>query len=168
RAQFNFTSGALKDYIVIVVAMLGNRGSSSPSNNADFPANYSLRYQAYYWAVMHGAGPFHFLKHSVVICGSAKNSGLNHAFLEGPTSALITSHDYDLGRYKSNCVKPVEGLRAFGRACAAWVPSADEFKQELWRESGAESLHQWLHPPMGKDSNEEWDPEDLLVMARRR
>ena len=41
----NFTSGALKDYNVIVVAMLGNGESSSPSNNADFPTDYSLRYQ---------------------------------------------------------------------------------------------------------------------------
>ena len=115
---------------------------------------------------MHGAGTAPFLKHSVVICGSAKTSGLNYAFLEGPTSALIASHDYDHGRYKSNGVKPVEGLRAFGRAYAAWVPSAEWFRQELWRESGAKSLHEWLHPPMGQDSNEEWDPEDLLVMAR--
>jgi pimeloyl-ACP methyl ester carboxylesterase len=41
----NFTSGALKDYHVIVVAMLGNGESSAPSNNPDFPADYSLRYQ---------------------------------------------------------------------------------------------------------------------------
>jgi hypothetical protein len=41
----NFTSGALKDYSVIVVAMLGNGESSSPSNDEDFLSNYSLRYQ---------------------------------------------------------------------------------------------------------------------------
>ena len=41
----NFTSGALKDYHVIVVAMLGNGESSAPSNDPDFPADYSLRYQ---------------------------------------------------------------------------------------------------------------------------
>lgn len=40
----NFTSGALKDYHVIVVAMLGNGESSSPSNDPDFPSDYSLRY----------------------------------------------------------------------------------------------------------------------------
>jgi homoserine acetyltransferase len=122
--------------------------------------------QAYYWAVMHGVGPTPFLKHSVVICGSAKTSGHNYAFLEGPTSALIASHDYDQGRYKQNGVKPIQGLRAFGRAYAAWVPSAEWFRQELWRKSGAESVQEWLHPPMGKDSHEKWDPEDLLVMAR--
>lgn len=41
----NFTSGALKDYHVVVVAMLGNGESSSPSNDAEFPSDYSLRYQ---------------------------------------------------------------------------------------------------------------------------
>ena len=122
--------------------------------------------QAYYWAVMHGSGTSPFLKHAVVICGSAKTSGLNYAFLEGPTSALIASRDYDQGRYRQNGIEAVEGLRAFGRAYAAWVPSAEWFRQELWRESGAKSLHEWLHPPMGEDSNEKWDPEDLLVAAR--
>lgn len=42
----NFTPGALKEYNVVVVAMLGNGESSSPSNDADFPSDYSLRYQA--------------------------------------------------------------------------------------------------------------------------
>jgi homoserine acetyltransferase len=41
----NFTSGALKNHHVIVVAMLGNGESSAPSNDPDFPADYSLRYQ---------------------------------------------------------------------------------------------------------------------------
>ena len=41
----NFTSGALKDYHVVVAAMLGNGESSSPSNDYDFPGDYSLRYQ---------------------------------------------------------------------------------------------------------------------------
>lgn len=122
--------------------------------------------QAYYWAVMYGTGPSPFLKHAVVICGSAKTSGHNYAFLEGPTSALITSQDYDQGRYKQNGVKPVQGLRAFGRAYAAWLTSAEWFRQELWRELGAKTLPEWLHPPMGKAAHESWDPENLIVLAR--
>jgi len=39
------TAEALKDYHVIVVAMLGNGESSSPSNDPEFPTDYSLRYQ---------------------------------------------------------------------------------------------------------------------------
>jgi pimeloyl-ACP methyl ester carboxylesterase len=41
----NWNAGALKDYHIIVVAMLGNGESSAPSNDPEFPANYSLRYQ---------------------------------------------------------------------------------------------------------------------------
>lgn len=44
NTTLNFTAGALKDYNVIVVAMLGNGESSSPSNDNDFPKDYSLRY----------------------------------------------------------------------------------------------------------------------------
>ena len=46
KTTLNFTSGALKDYHVVVVAMLGNGESSSPSNDENFPADYTLRYQA--------------------------------------------------------------------------------------------------------------------------
>jgi len=45
NTTLNFTSGALRDYHVIVVAMLGNGESSSPSNDEDFPKDYSLRYE---------------------------------------------------------------------------------------------------------------------------
>lgn len=44
NTTLNFTSGALKNYHVIVVAMLGNGESSSPSNDEEFPKDYSLRY----------------------------------------------------------------------------------------------------------------------------
>ncbi|KJX97263.1 homoserine acetyltransferase like protein [Zymoseptoria brevis] len=193
----NFTSGALKDFHVIVAAMLGNGESSSPSNDPDFPSDYSLRYQdcinahyalltdhlgvkgleavvgfsmggqqAYYWSVMHGSGSSPFVKRAVVICGSAKTSGHNYAFLEGPTSALIASKDYDGGKYRRTGVKPTEGLRAFGRAYAAWLTSPEWFRRELWREVGAKSLHDWLHPAVEKSNFEAWDAEDLLVLAR--
>lgn len=45
NATLNFSTGALKDYHVIVIAMLGNGESSSPSNDPAFPADYTLRYQ---------------------------------------------------------------------------------------------------------------------------
>jgi homoserine acetyltransferase len=193
----NFTSGALKDYHVIVVAMIGNGESTSPSNEPSFPTGYSLRYedcinaqfalvtehlhiseleavigfsmggqQAYYWAVMHGTGEKPFVKNVVVICGSAKTSGHNYAFLEGPFSALQISCDYDGGRYRQNNVKPVQGLRAFGRAYAAWLTSPEWFRQELWRQLGAESLRQWLYPADGEASWESWDAEDMLVLGK--
>lgn len=195
--MMNFTSGALRDYHVIVVAAIGNGESTSPSNDPSFPTDYSLRYedcvraqfalvtthlgiheldavvgfsmggqQAYYWAVMHGSGAAPFVKNVVVICGSAKTSGHNYAFLEGPISALETSFDYAGGRYREQNVKPVQGLRAFGRAYAAWLTSPEWFRQELWRKFGAESLQKWLYPAEGQGAFESWDAEDLLVLAR--
>lgn len=122
--------------------------------------------QAYHWAVMHGSGPDPFLKNAVVICSSARTSGHNYAFLEGPISALEASSDYDGGRYKAKGVKPNEGLRAFGRAYAAWLTSPEWFRQELWRSWGWKSLKEYLHPPSGLGPFEAWDPEDLLVLAR--
>ena len=123
--------------------------------------------QAYHWAVMHGSSSPPFVKSAVVICGSAKTSGHNYAFLEGPISALETSIDYDGGRYKANGVVPRQGLLAFGRAYAAWLTSAEWFRQELWREwLGVGSIKEWLYPAEGDGSFEGWDPEDLLVLAR--
>jgi homoserine acetyltransferase len=122
--------------------------------------------QAYHWAVKYGSGPQPFVKNAVVICGSARTSGHNYAFLEGPISALETSFDYNGGEYRMKGVKPVEGLRAFGRAYAAWLSSPEWFRQELWRKGGAKSLKEYLHPPPGLGPFESWDPEDLLVLAR--
>lgn len=178
--ELNFTSGALKDYHVIVVAMIGNGESTSPSNDPLFPNDYSLRYedcinayfalitshlhlseleavvgfsmggqQAYYWAVMHGTGDKPFVKNVVVICGSAKTSGQNYASLEGLISTLETSFDYGGGNYRANNVKPVQGLRAFGKAFLALLTSPEWFRQELWRELEANSLKEWLNPPGG-------------------
>jgi homoserine acetyltransferase len=122
--------------------------------------------QAYYWAVMHGTGSSPFVKNAIAICGSAKTSGHNYAFLEGPFSALEASYDYDGGKYKKNNVKPSEGLRAFGRAYAAWLTSPEWFRQELWKQMGANSLKEWLHPAPGNGPFESWDAEDLLVLGR--
>lgn len=45
NTTLTFTTGALREYYVVVVAMLGNGESSSPSNDETFPPDYSLRYQ---------------------------------------------------------------------------------------------------------------------------
>ncbi|KAH8811794.1 homoserine acetyltransferase family protein [Xylogone sp. PMI_703] len=124
--------------------------------------------QAYYWATMHGSNPNaaeNFVRSVVVICGSAKTSGHNFVMLEGPTTALEASIDYDGGSYVAKGVKPVKGLQAFGRAYAAWLTSAEWFRQELWRNLGAKSLEEWLP---GKDGGRynTWDARDLLVLAR--
>ena len=123
--------------------------------------------QAYYWAVMHGSADVPFVKNVVVICGSAKTSGHNYAFIEGPISALSASADYDGGRYRAKGVRPNQGLQAFARAYAAWLTSPEWFRQELWREwKGVSSIKDWLYPAEGQESYEGWDAEDLLILAR--
>ena len=190
-STLDFTASALKDYNVVVAAMLGNGESSSPSNDTQFPKD--LRYQdvirvhyqlltehlgikeldavigfsmggqqAYYWACMYPE----FVKTAVVICGSAKTSYHNWAFLEGPKAALLNSVDYADGKYKDKGVQAVRGLHGFGRAYCAWAMSAAWFRERVWQTKlGYESVdafmkEQWEVP------FESWDPEDLLVLAR--
>src|SRR5271154_3909459 len=119
-----FTTGpnaCLAPYHVVVVAMLGNGESASPSNKPFFPEPGDLCYQdcisahhllltehlgikrleavvgfsmgaqqAYHWAVMYPD----FVKKVVPICGSARTSPHNYAFLEGPIGGLTNAIDY--------------------------------------------------------------------------
>ena len=107
-----------------------------------------------------------FVSHAVVICGSAKTSGHNCAFLEGPIAALTNSIDYDDGKYREKGVKPVRGLKAFTRAYRAWLHSPEWYRQEQWRGAvkGAESVGGSVDKTEG--AFEGWDPEDLLILAR--
>ena len=191
NTTLNFTSGALSSYHVIVVAMLGNGESSSPSNTPNFPnqldyrdcihAQHSLLtnhlsissldavigfsmggQQAYYWACMYP----NFVKNAVVICGSAKTSGHNYAFLEGPKTALTNSIDYADGAYKARGIKPLRGLRAFGRAYCAWLTSGAWFRERIWEtELGFKTIEEYIAGTM-ELAFVDWDPEDVLILAR--
>jgi homoserine acetyltransferase len=210
----------LKDYHVVVVAMLGNGESSSPSNKPLFPLPGELHYQdciwaqhqlltehlgtqeleavigfsmgaqqAYYWAVMYP----HFVK-VVPICGSARTSPHNYAFLEGPIGALTNAIDYVAwtqmkekkrrgeGEFKGDWEKlrPERGLRAFGRAYSAWLASAAWFRERWWSGRGEAREEEEGNADAGlgfKDVEEfivkaseeaflSWDAEDLLVLGR--
>lgn len=124
NSTVTFTSGAddcLSKYHVIVVAMLGNGESASPSNKPMFPEAGQLRYQdvvnsqhklltehlgvqeleAVIGFSMGGQQAYHwavmypdFVKRTVAICSSARTAFHNYAFLEGPISALTNSIDY--------------------------------------------------------------------------
>ncbi|MCJ1449954.1 hypothetical protein MMC28_000282 [Mycoblastus sanguinarius] len=187
---FKDTGDALSSHHIIVVATLGNGESSSPSNTPDFPktldyrdcvnAEYELlkhlgineldavvgysmgAQQAYYWACMYPQ----FVKNIVVISASAKTSGHNYAFLEGPKVALTASAEYADGEYKAKDLKPSRGLRAFGRAYAAWLTSGAWFRERLWEEElGYPSIEAYLKGSSEK-SFEDFDAEDVLVGAR--
>ncbi|KAA6407714.1 MAG: hypothetical protein FRX48_08552 [Lasallia pustulata] len=174
--------------------MLGNGESASPSTTPSFPlrldyrdcvrAHHSLltqhlgishldavigfsmgAQQAYYWACIFPA----FATSIIPICGSARTSPHNWAFLEGPKAALVNSADYADGKYKDRGVKPLRGLHAFGRAYCAWAMSAAWFRQRLWGEVegglGFETLEEFMRGAW-EVGFEKWDPEDLLVLAR--
>jgi homoserine O-acetyltransferase len=125
NTTLNFTSApydALAEYHVVVVAMLGNGESSSPSNKSFFPLPGELRYEdvvraqhdlltnhlkatfpleAVIGFSMGGQQAYHWgvmypdeVKRVVPICSSARTSLHNYAFLEGPIAALASSIDY--------------------------------------------------------------------------
>jgi homoserine acetyltransferase len=200
----NSPNDCLAKYHVVVVAMLGNGESASPSNKPFFPEPGELRYedvvraqyhllteglgvkaldavvgfsmggqQAYYWGVMYPE----FVKRVVGICTSARTSGHNYAFIEGPIAALIGSIDYiawsQIKRKKSMGehiegnlaeVRPIKGLQGFGRAYSAWLTSAEWFDQKLWKGLGFDSVAAWVQSE-GEDGID-WDADDLLVLAR--
>ncbi|MCJ1278166.1 hypothetical protein MMC21_005981 [Puttea exsequens] len=188
--SFTQDSHALGKHHVVVVAMLGNGESSSPSNTPNFPATLDYRdcvhaqyelltkhlgikeldvvegfsmggQQAYYWASLYP----NYVKKAIVVCGSAKTSGHNYAFLEGPKTALITSVDYADGSYKSKGVQPLRGLRAFGRAYCAWLTSGAWYRERLWeRALGYKSIENYIKE-QSEASFAEWDAEDLLLLA---
>ncbi|KAL8799299.1 MAG: hypothetical protein Q9182_006003 [Xanthomendoza sp. 2 TL-2023] len=188
--SFTGTDRALQGFRVVVIAMLGNGESTSPSNEPNFPKTLDYRdsvnsqyelltkhlgtreleavvgfsmggQQAYYWACMHPA----FVKSVVPICSSAKTSLHNYAFLEGPKAALINSIDYEDGTYRTKGVKPVRGLRAFGRTYCAWALSAPWFRERQFQKIGFSDVEHYIRKNW-EDSFETWDPEDLLALAR--
>ena len=106
-----------------------------------------------------------FVRNAVCICGSARTSPHNFAFLEGPKAALLNSVDYADEGYKTNGVWPERGLRAFGRAYCAWAFSQAWYRERVWeKEMGFKTVEEQIRA--WEESMVGWDPEDLLVKAR--
>ncbi len=190
RSTLNFGQGALRDYRIIVVALLGNGESSSPSNTFGFPrtvdyhdcvrAQHHLLTQGlninsvdvmlgfsmggqctYYWMALYPQ----MIKSAVIICSSSRTSRHNYQFLEGPKTALENSVDYVSEREKLGKLEAPRGLHAFGKAYSAWLTSVSWFEHQLYQELGYKSLSEW--DQVITDVNyRDWDPEDLLVMVR--
>lgn len=152
---------SLKDYQVVVVAMLGNGESSSPSNKKMFPEPGELRYsdciRSQYMLLTHhlqvesleavigfsmGAQQaYHwavmfpaFMKRVVPICGSARTSPHNYSFLEGPIGALTNSMDY-------LAWKEVKGKIARGEDVG---PKLRELKPERGLRAFGRAYNAWL------------------------
>lgn len=183
NTTLNFANGALKNHRIIVVALLGNGESSSPSNTPGFPSTLDYRdcvraqhrlltehlhipsldvmigfsmggQCTYHWLAMYPE----FIRNAVIICSSARTSLHNYQFLEGPKAALIHSVDYC-----AQSKNPVRGLNAFGRAYSAWLTSAEWFEQRLFQKMGFQTLDEWAAVACGK-GYEDWHPDNLLIL----
>ena len=188
NSTLNFTNGVLRDHRVIVVALLGNGESASPSNTPNFPSHLDYRdcVRAQFELVtkhlqinsvdvmvgfsMGGQATYHWLAlypqmihNAVIICSAAKTSLHNYQFLEGPKNALLNSVDYNDGSFTLHGKLPVRGLHAFGQAYSAWLTSAEWFEERLFERLGYKTLKDWA-TAVGEKSYEDWHPDDLLVM----
>ena len=124
--------------------------------------NHRTGQQAYYWATMYPD----FVRNSVCICGSARTSPHNYAFLEGPIGALLNSSDYDEGRYRAKGIQPKQGLAAFSRAYTAWLWSPEWFRQEIWKKTtNTKTMKEFMDTR--NSAQYEWDADDLIILARQ-
>lgn len=189
KTTLNFSSGALRNHRVIVVALFGNGESSSPSNTEGFPSGTTLDYRDCVRAQkqlitdglhipaldvvvgfsMGGQCTYHWtlmypdlVRNAVIICSSARTSRHNYQFLEGPKAALQNAVDYvDKDR------APKDGgvsraVRAFGKCYSAWLTSAEWFDQQAYRDLGYETLADWDRDAAG-EGYAGWNPDDLLA-----
>lgn len=93
--------------------------------------------QAYHWAALFPER----VERLAVLCGAAKTSPHNKVFLEGIRAALTADVHYQDGRFVSF---PERGLRAMSRVYAGWGMSQTFYREELWRQTGASSLEDYL------------------------
>ncbi|KAF1846116.1 homoserine acetyltransferase family protein [Cucurbitaria berberidis CBS 394.84] len=168
--------GALSSHKIIVIALFGNGESASPSNTPNFARTIEYmdcvaaqhRLLSEHLGIkevdvmmgfsMGGQLTYHFLatypsftRSAVIICSSAKTSGHNIQFLEGPRAAL------------ENAADSARGLRAFGKAYSAWLTSAEWFDEQLWRDVGFETREAWDEVAAGTNYVD-WSGDDLLAM----
>ena len=185
----SFANGALKDYHVVVVAMLGNGESSSPSNTLNIPqpvyqdcinAYYELltkhlnidrleavvgfgmgAQQAYYWACMRPS----FVKNAVVICGSARTSHYSQMLLDGPVTALTSSSGLATEKIAGQDIGTTARLHPYGKVICAWWTSRPWFNDELFKTVlGFESIQDFMGNC--ESAFNSWDARDLLVLVK--
>ncbi|MFT4564987.1 MAG: homoserine O-acetyltransferase [Gammaproteobacteria bacterium] len=156
-----------KTYFIVIVNLIGNGVSSSPSNSggANFPlvsmadnVRLQKRLLEEVFAVsrlalvvghsMGAAQTFHWaalfpdcVERAAVICGSAKTSTHNDVFLEGMRGILTADPVWADGNYSE---PPLDGLRVMSRAWAAWPPSAHFYRNAYYESLGFTSAEDFL------------------------
>ena len=179
----------LSGYCVLVVNMLCNSESSSPSNapapfdGPRFPlmtVHDNVRAQhrlvteglsldrlrlamGFSMGALQtfewGARHSHMVDAILPICGAAKISMHNWLFVEGAKAAMLADPEFKGGDYEA---PPEVGMEAFAKVYAGWVFSQGFFREELYREMGMESVADVIEFMKGYFGRRE--PNDLLGM----
>jgi homoserine O-acetyltransferase len=190
--ELMFSSGRAIDpskHFIVVVDMLGNGLSSSPSNmpppidRAAFPrVTIHDNVVAQHRVLTERLGVQHirlvagfsmgaqqafewaaFYPEAVgaiaPICGGARTSPHNVVFLEGLRAALTADAAFDDGWYDR---PPVKGLIAFARVYAGWVYSQDFYRQREYTRMGLSSIDDVLR--FSEQRYRSRDANDLLAM----
>src|SRR5262249_19540742 len=92
-------------------------------------------------------------------CGSAKTSRHNFVFLEGAKAAITADDAWQGGWYEQ---QPSKGLRAMARVYSGWVVSQAFYREELYLQTGASSLEDFLI--MAEGSRLSGDANNFLAM----
>lgn len=168
RDLFAPTDGLdLSDYCVVVINMLANSESSSPSNtpppfdgprfplmtvNDNVRAQHRLitealsidRLRLVMGFSMGALQTFEWgAQHSdmvdaiLPVCGAARVSTHNWLFVEGAKAAMLADRNFNGGDYEA---PPEVGMEAFAKVYAGWVFSQDFFREELFRDMGMDSV----------------------------
>jgi homoserine O-acetyltransferase/O-succinyltransferase len=170
-------------YFIVIVNLLGNGVSSSPSNHPtqgkdQFPHvslldNVTAQWQllehlgvarlalAFGWSMgaqqaYHHAALFpERVERLLAVCGSARTASHNWVFLEGVKAALEADATFADGQYQE---PPLRGLAAFGRVYAGWAYSQAFFRERLYEQLGHASpqalLSAWAREHQAYDAND--------------
>lgn len=158
-------------YFIVILNLLGNGLSSSPSNShaSDGRSTYHQatlydnamlqshlvmqvlgikRVQLVLGWSMGGQLALHWgvlfpdvVERVAAICASARTSAHNHVFLEGVKAALLTDPAWTGACFKA---PPERGLTAVGRIYAGWALSQEFYRYETWRELNYASLEDFI------------------------
>lgn len=176
-------------YFIIIPNMFGNGLSSSPSNipppydRARFPQvtlydnilsqhrlvteKFSIERLVLVTGFSMGAQQtFHWgalfpdmVERILPWCGSAKTSRHNFVFLEGVKAAITADDAWQGGWYEK---QPAKGLRAMARVYSGWVVSQAFYREELYLQTGASSLEDFL--VMAEGARLSGDANNFLAM----
>jgi homoserine O-acetyltransferase len=170
-------------YFIIIVNLLGNGESSSPSNHPNqagprFPRVTLLDNAYAQWRLLEHLGVerlalafgwsmgaqqayYHAalfperVQRLLAVCGSARTSPHNRVFLDGVKAALLADASFAGGAYTE---PPRAGLGAFGRVYAGWAYSQAFFRERLYERLGHASpealLSAWELEHHGYDAND--------------